>query len=41
LIEVQLPQLVNAGSAELYIEAGDRQSNRVRLYLSPTNAASQ
>ncbi|HUQ92466.1 MAG TPA: hypothetical protein VM120_12370 [Bryobacteraceae bacterium] len=35
LIEIQLPQLINAGPAELYVEAGDRQSNRVRLYLTP------
>lgn len=40
LIEVQLPQIVNAGPAELFVQAGASQSNRVRLYLSPTAAAS-
>ncbi len=35
LIEVQLPKIVNAGPAEVYIEAGGRMSNRVRLYLIP------
>jgi uncharacterized protein (TIGR03437 family) len=35
LIEVQLPALVNAGPAELYIDAGGRQSNRVPLYVEP------
>lgn len=35
LIEIQLPKLVNAGPAELFLEAGGRQSNRVRLYLAP------
>ncbi len=35
LVELQLPELVNAGPAELYIEAGGRQSNRVRIYLEP------
>src|SRR5262249_45432434 len=40
LVEVQLPQIVNAGPAELLVETGGRQSNRVRLYLSPTAVAS-
>ncbi|MDX1979050.1 MAG: hypothetical protein SFV51_02190 [Bryobacteraceae bacterium] len=35
VVEVQLPMLVNAGPAELYLEAGNQQSNRVRLYLAP------
>jgi len=35
LIEVQLPRLVNAGSAELFLEAEGQQSNSVRLYLEP------
>ena len=35
LIEVQLPQIVNAGPAELYVEAEGQQSNRVRLYTQP------
>lgn len=35
LIEVQLPQIVNAGPAELVLEAEGQQSNRVRLYVEP------
>src|SRR5579871_1647432 len=35
LIEVQLPQIVNAGPAELVLEAEGQQSNRVRLYVQP------
>ncbi len=35
LIEIQLPSLVNAGPAELYVEAGGQESNRVRIYLEP------
>ncbi|MCZ2147634.1 MAG: hypothetical protein LC126_07645 [Bryobacterales bacterium] len=35
LIEIQLPRVVNAGPAELYIDAGNKSSNRVRLYLAP------
>lgn len=35
LVEVQLPKLLNAGPAELFLEAGGNQSNRVRLYLMP------
>lgn len=35
LIEVQLPALVNAGPAELYIRAGGQDSNRVPLHLEP------
>ena len=35
LIELQLPQLVNAGPAELYITANGQESNRVRIYLEP------
>ena len=35
LIEVQLPAIVNRGTAELYIEAQNQQSNRVRIYLEP------
>lgn len=33
LVEVQLPDLVNEGPAELTIEAGGSQSNPVRIYL--------
>ena len=35
LVEVQLPEIVNAGPAELYMEAGAQPSNRVRIYLQP------
>ena len=35
LIEIQLPHLVNAGPAELFVEAEGQQSNRVRLYTEP------
>ena len=33
LVELQLPTLVNAGPAELYISADGQESNRVRVYL--------
>jgi len=35
LIEVQLPELVNAGPAELYITADGQESNRVQVILEP------
>jgi len=35
LIEIQLPQVLNAGPAELVLEAEGQQSNRVRLYIRP------
>ncbi len=35
LVEVQIPALVNAGPAELYIASGDQQSNRVRIWIEP------
>lgn len=35
LIEIQLPQVVNTGPAELVLEAEGQQSNRVRLYVQP------
>ena len=35
LIEIQLPQIVNTGPAELSIEAEGQQSNHVRLYIEP------
>jgi uncharacterized protein (TIGR03437 family) len=35
LIELQLPALVNAGPAELYISAGGQDSNRVQIYIEP------
>ena len=35
LVEVQLPALVNAGPAELYIASDNQQSNRVRVWIEP------
>jgi uncharacterized protein (TIGR03437 family) len=35
LVEVQLPEIVNLGPAEFYLESEGRQSNRVRLYVAP------
>jgi uncharacterized protein (TIGR03437 family) len=35
LLEAELPVLVNAGPAELYVAAEGRSSNRVRVYLEP------
>jgi uncharacterized protein (TIGR03437 family) len=35
LIEVQLPAMVNAGQAELYISADGQESNKVQVVLEP------
>lgn len=35
LVEVQLPAIVNRGTAELFIEAQSQQSNSIRIYLEP------
>lgn len=35
LVEFQLPALVNAGPAELYVTADRQESNRVRIFLEP------
>ncbi|MBI4874588.1 MAG: hypothetical protein HY822_08145, partial [Acidobacteria bacterium] len=35
LVEVQLPEIVNSGPAELYLEAGGQPSNRVSIHLLP------
>jgi uncharacterized protein (TIGR03437 family) len=35
LVEVQLPDIVNRGSAELFLEAAGHRSNQVRLFLEP------
>jgi uncharacterized protein (TIGR03437 family) len=35
LIELQLPALVNAGPAELYLTVDGQESNRVRVYVEP------
>jgi uncharacterized protein (TIGR03437 family) len=35
VVEVRIPPLVNRGTAELYIDAGDQSSNRVRIYVEP------
>jgi uncharacterized protein (TIGR03437 family) len=34
LVEIRLPSVVDTGSAELSIEAGDQESNRVRIHLA-------
>jgi uncharacterized protein (TIGR03437 family) len=35
LVEVQLPAIVNAGPAELYVESEGRESNRARVWIEP------
>lgn len=35
LLELQLPAIVNAGPAELYLTADEQESNHVRIYLEP------
>jgi uncharacterized protein (TIGR03437 family) len=35
IIELQLPELVNAGPADLYVTANGQESNHVRIYLEP------
>ncbi|HZT31196.1 MAG TPA: hypothetical protein VFA33_15005 [Bryobacteraceae bacterium] len=35
LVELQLPALVNAGPAELYLTADGQESNRVQIFLEP------
>jgi len=35
LVEVEIPTLINAGPAELYIEAGGQTSNHVHLSIEP------
>jgi uncharacterized protein (TIGR03437 family) len=35
LVEAQMPDVVNAGPTELYMEAEGQQSNRVRAYVEP------
>lgn len=35
LIEVNVPKVVNAGPAQLYLEVGGVQSNAVRVYIEP------
>ena len=35
LVEVQLPAILNAGPAEIYLEAEGQSSNRVRIYIEP------
>jgi uncharacterized protein (TIGR03437 family) len=37
LIEVELPAILDAGAAELYVSADGVESNRVRVYLASTN----
>ncbi len=35
VVEVQLPALADTGPAELYIEAGNTASNRIRIWIEP------
>lgn len=35
LVEIRIPDIVNAGPAEVYLDAGGNQSNRTRVYLEP------
>jgi uncharacterized protein (TIGR03437 family) len=35
LVEVQAPAVVNRGTAELYIQAGEESSNRVKIFIEP------
>jgi uncharacterized protein (TIGR03437 family) len=35
VVEVRIPSVVNAGPAELYIDAGGHESNRVRIWVEP------
>jgi uncharacterized protein (TIGR03437 family) len=35
MVRVQLPAVINSGTGELVISAGDKTSNRVRIYLEP------
>jgi uncharacterized protein (TIGR03437 family) len=35
LVEIEVPKIVNSGPAELYINAGGAESNRVRVYIQP------
>jgi uncharacterized protein (TIGR03437 family) len=35
LVEVRLPDVVNSGAAELFLEAGNSITNKVRLYIEP------
>ena len=35
VVEVQLPAIVNAGPAELYLSVEGQESNRVRIYIEP------
>jgi uncharacterized protein (TIGR03437 family) len=35
LVEIQVPEVVNFGSAELYVTAGGQESNRVQIFLEP------
>jgi uncharacterized protein (TIGR03437 family) len=35
LVEVRLPDVVNSGASELFLETGNSLSNKVRLYIEP------
>lgn len=35
LVEVRLPDVVNSGASELFLESGNSPTNKVRLYIEP------
>lgn len=35
VVEIRIPDIVNAGPAELFLEVAGQQSNRTRIYLEP------
>ena len=35
MIEVEVPSVLNSGTAELALEVGGRKSNAVRIYTEP------
>jgi uncharacterized protein (TIGR03437 family) len=35
VVEVRVPSVVNAGPAELYVDADGHESNRVRIWVQP------
>jgi uncharacterized protein (TIGR03437 family) len=35
LVEIEIPNIVNYGPAELYMEVDGQPSNRVRVYIEP------
>ena len=35
LVEVRLPDVLNSGASELFLESGNSPTNKVRLYIEP------